>query len=252
MTDKGVFYWGINSRPLEASSFVNLGKVSEFRGSENYRAIVEVLDRLYLTDAFGDLFVVTYNQQNRNFLAVPCGTSIDCRRVNSGIPFYGNRVLFVDSGTNRLYCINSMDRGMLGGVSEWECNDELGNRMSFDRVERFGNDYYVLGRLMGKRHLLKVDRDFISDNVLGVEVPYSGLGETGPITVSQKHPMHNFRAKRNVLEMSIFAKDLMDVEVGLGEKLKGVRPMKQEGFLGEITNVRLSGIPKGTLLIGLV
>ena len=68
--------------------------------------------------------------------------------------------------------------------------------------------------------------------------------ETGPITVSQKHPMHNFRAKRNVLEMSIFTKDLMDVEVGLGEKLKGVRPMKQEGFLNEITNVRLSGIPK--------
>ena len=176
MTDKGVFYWGINSRPLDASSFINLGKVSEFRGSKDYKAIVEVLDRLYLTDAFGDLFVVTYNQQNRNFLAVPCGTSVDCRRVNSGIPFYGNRVLFVDSGTNRLYSMNSMDRGMLGGVSEWECNDESGNCMTFDRVERFGNDYYVLGRLMGQRHLLKVDRNFDRDNVLGVEVQYSGLG----------------------------------------------------------------------------
>ena len=247
LTDKGVFYWGINSRQDgRTSSFVNIGKVSKFLASPRFTAIVEVLDRLYVTDRFGDLYVVIYNQANRNFVTVPCGTMINCKNMRSGVPYTGNRILGIDSVTKRLHCLNSGRNGEFEGASQWNCRDAEGNDMDFDLVKRFDNEHYILGRMKDKRYLMKVVEGQTFDNVEGREVPFEAEIEASPITTSNKHPMHNFRANRSLVDLFLFTRNLNEVSVGVGDSVQSVRAEGAQGPLPELYRVPVrEAVPAG-------
>ena len=241
LTDKGVFYWGINSRQDgRTSSFVNIGKVSKFLASPRFTAIIEVLDRLYVTDRFGDLYVVVYNQANKNFVTVPCGTNIKCRNVRSGVPYTGNRVLCIDSKNKYLYCLNSGKNGEFEGASQWT----VGN-LQFDLVKRFDNEHYVLGRKDNARYLLKLVEEQEYDNIEGSKEFFEAEIEGAPFTTSNLHPMHNFRISRSVLEVFLFSRDLTNIAVGVGDNLEDVRVHDAQGYLPEIHRLpkRIASVP---------
>ena len=245
MTDKGVFYWGINPRLTEdVSSFVNIGKVSKFIGSEKYKAMVEVLDRIYVTDKFGDLFVVVYNQANRNFVAIPSGTRLNLKNMAFGVPYLGNRFLGIDSKSKKLYCVNSDRDGMCLGASEWELKDG-DNKMEFELVKEFNGSHYALGFLQGTRYLMKVNEERTYDNIVGSKIDYEGLVETTPCQGVDLDGSYNFRAKYSLLQGVIFSKGLQDCEVGIGGVFNSVRKSSAliNQSLPEILRFPIKGLP---------
>ena len=187
LTNKGVFYWGINAQATNTNSFVVLGKVSNFKGSDKFRAMVEVLNRVYVTDEFGDLYVVEYNETNRNFVAKPCSEDVDLKNMSSGISFPGNRILGVrDNGDNKnLYLANSEVKGILNGLSEFTVKG-----IKIVLTAKFDEEIFVLGEDDTHFRLLKYDKDRNYD--INENQWFDGILETVPITVGKSHPFHSF------------------------------------------------------------
>ena len=188
LTDKGVFFWGINAQATNTNSFIALGKVSNFKGSDKFKAMVEVLNRVYVTDEFGDLYVVEFNETNRNFVAKPCSEDVALKFLSSGIAFPGNRILGVreDEEERRLYLANSEMKGMLTGLSEFTIFEH--NIIS---VFKFEERVFVLVEKEESLKLLEYKKDKREDFNDSGEGFY-GVLETVPITVGRSHPFHSF------------------------------------------------------------
>ena len=232
LTDKGVFYWGLNPNPQGVSSYVFLSKVSNFLGSARFKAIDEVQNVVFVSDSLGDIYAVRFNEKNRNFVGVPCGTSVDFKNVDSSSPYQGNRLLVVDSVTKKLYVANVEKDGMLSGVSEWVIPG-----LVFERVYRFDNDNYVLANRSDEkgRVLLKLGNDE-GDNFGEGPEPFNGIIESAPLTVSpHKNSMHDVRCSRENMETTVFSKnlenlDIFDVDKGDYESLRSYSMINEKFF----------------------
>ena len=221
LSDKGVFFWGVNPDAQNTASFVSLGKVSNFKGSPKFSAMVEVLNRVYVTDEFGDLYVVIYNEDNRNFMAKPCSKEAPLKDMSSGVPFPGNRLLGVrDLGdSKKLYLCTSMQDGELSGSSEFTFG--TGEQYKVERVEKFEEDFYVVVKLEDDKifRILKYNEKRTDDDFGDGKVePFKGELETAPITVGRRHPFHSFLdAVFSPMKLGVFIDSVSNFKYGMGK-----------------------------------
>ena len=143
LTDRGVFFWGINPQAAGTTTFINLGKVSNFKGGPDFVSMVEVLNKVYVSDELGDTFVSIFNEANRNFMAKPSAEDAPIEKVTSGISFPGNRIMVVTE-SGKLYLTQTGEDGKMYGASEFEIP-----KMDIKRVEKFDNRVFVLGKVEG-------------------------------------------------------------------------------------------------------
>ena len=227
LTNKGVFFWGINAQATNTNSFVALGKVSNFKGSEKFKAMVEVLNRVYVTDEFGDLYVVEFNETNRNFASKPCSADVDLKNMLSGVSFPGNRVLGIreDNEERKLYLAVSEMRGILTGLSEFTIREQ-----DILYVFKFEERIFVLTNKEGTLSILEYKKDKKYD--LDYSGGFSGILETVPITVGRSHPFHSFL--NQVLDISKIAvwsdgRTIFDFRIPPNGKFNSVQILDREG-----------------------
>ena len=138
-TDKGTFYWGLAPRD---GDFLKLANVSNFIGGKDPQGynlgIAEVLTKVFAGSEDGELHMANYDPNNRNFIAEPAGVDRGFKGFVHGVNFRGNRLLFIDRFSEKMFCSNVGPRGHLMGVSEWEVADDWIPK----GLWKFGNDYY--------------------------------------------------------------------------------------------------------------
>ena len=158
-TDKGTFYWGLAPRD---GDFLKLANVSNFiggKGPQGYDlGIAEVLTKVFAGSEDGELHMANYDPNNRNFIAEPAGVDRGFKGFVHGVNFRGNRLLFIDRFSEKMFCSNVGPRGHLMGVSEWEVPD-----WTPKGLWKFGNDYFSAFQKGNNIRLLKYDDDIKLD-----------------------------------------------------------------------------------------
>ena len=145
LTDKGAFYWGLT--PGE-TQFFKVANVSNFIGGEDDEGhdygMQEVLSKMFATSQDKELHVVDYDPNNRNFVAQPVGVDRGFKGFVHGVNFIGNRLLFIDRESQRMFCCGVSKREGLMGVSEFEVRDPTDDSkiLKPQGLWQFGSDYY--------------------------------------------------------------------------------------------------------------
>ena len=226
-TDKGVFYWGINPQGNAIQNFLSLSQVSKFITSKEYPVLIDVNNYVYVADDFGELFVVIYNQNNRSFTSAPASPDLDLRNLESGVRFYGNRLLCVDKVKKALYCMNIGIKGLLQGLSEWRFDGYL-----VERVERLGGRYYFVLRKGDNKGTLNLV-EYKDDSYGGSDNPYhdnlhptsdnrdpvfNADLETAPVNVGKIGGFFDNKARIALNSVGFFLKDVEDLQWRLREE----------------------------------
>ena len=174
MSDKGVFYFGLTPRE---KLFLKLAHVSNFIGGESDNghdfSIVEILSLMFATSQDKEIHAVKYDTNNKNFNAMPSGVDRGFKGFVHGVSFIGNRLLFIDADTEKMFCCNVSSRGELMGVSEWAVGMKEAKGLW-----KFDNDFYGAFQEGNRVEVLKYN------DAQSVEKgnPLMGEVETAPMT----------------------------------------------------------------------
>ena len=235
LSDKGVFYWGLNLSERSPIRFLNLAKVSRFTGSAKYKASFEALNRVYMQDDRGDVYVITYDLANRNFSAMPGAFDSNLRRLVSAGNFVGDSILGVEE-TGKLFCSYSNPKGELTSESQFVLD-----KHKFINFSRFRDDYYLsVKHSSGLCRFLKYknrdDTDIGKDSVDGGGQDFYGVIETAPLVLGVRFPAHSLRSIKKILYAYVFSRDLKDFEIRQGPNWKSVS-VYDRGILKQISDI---------------